>query len=462
LDLKPDYKKLFLLGLIAYPLLLLLSLVFYQERTIFTDIAFHLFFMAKDQEFAIQNYRFGAAVTQLFPLAGFWSGASLQTIMLLYSSAFILFNGCCYLFIGFVQRDYRLALVLLCSQLFIAADSFYWIQSELPQGLAMLVISFALLGRVWKGGMQILWWLLLTLSLVTTAFCHPLLVFPFSFLVVFFWLDSQDYSRKNLVIASAIYLAAWVTKAVLFRTPYDSGAMGGLNNFRRLWPDYFTIYSNKQFLSDLVHKFFWVLPVLVGAMAVYFRFRRRLKSFFLLAFFIGYLLLINISYPGRDVTAFYIENMYLPLGLFLAAAFVFDILPALKSRSLHLLMVLLVMLTCIPRIYSYHRAYSDRLGELNRLLDKYRNEKVIIDEKDADMSKLMMTWGTSYEFWLLSMTQTGSTASIIISDQAQQLSKSAEDPRAFMITWNPLSYAELQGKYYVFPDTVTKYRLVKP
>ncbi len=62
-------KVVLLIGIITYAILLLFSVFFFKERTVFLDVAFHIFQIVKTGDFTIQAGRFGAALTQIFPLA---------------------------------------------------------------------------------------------------------------------------------------------------------------------------------------------------------------------------------------------------------------------------------------------------------------------------------------------------------------------------------------------------------
>ena len=58
LERKININKVLIFGTIVYTMQLVSAGVFYKERTIFTDIAFHLFQIIKNENFAIQNISF--------------------------------------------------------------------------------------------------------------------------------------------------------------------------------------------------------------------------------------------------------------------------------------------------------------------------------------------------------------------------------------------------------------------
>src|SRR5688572_1150130 len=104
------HKRLYLLGFLGYAGALILSLAFYEERTAFGDIAFHLFEIIRKDGFAIQNHRFGAILTEVFPVVGLKLGLSLSAIMKLYSSGYVLFYLLCYGICGLALKQYAWSL----------------------------------------------------------------------------------------------------------------------------------------------------------------------------------------------------------------------------------------------------------------------------------------------------------------------------------------------------------------
>ncbi|MCB0659781.1 MAG: hypothetical protein KDC04_02535, partial [Saprospiraceae bacterium] len=120
-------KKISFLGLGTYTVLLILSIVFFKERAAFVDIAFHIFYIIKDNDFAIQNHRFIAFFTQLFPLFSSKMGLSLSNIMKLYSSSFIVLNVIIFAFLSYILRIWKFALILILMNTIIVSHTFYWI-----------------------------------------------------------------------------------------------------------------------------------------------------------------------------------------------------------------------------------------------------------------------------------------------------------------------------------------------
>ncbi len=446
-------KRIFLLGTAAYAVLLSLALYFFLERTAFLDIAFHLFYIIKDGDFAIQNNRYGAFVTQIWPLLASKIGLPLKSIMQLYSGSFVLFFYFVFASCLLVFKSYRFALAMLLLSTLMVTDTFYWIQSEFGQGLASLIFFFAFLKYRSDHPDRAPWLLnpLMYLMILTLVFFHPLNLFPFVFASVFLLLH-KELKPRLLTESLLTYLAIFATKSIFFRTTYDSGSMGGLRNFLDLFPNYFTIQSNKDLFYYLQD--YYLLFLFFAAMLIYYFVSRKfLKLFLLASFFCGYLLLVNVSY-AQGAEQFYMENLYMPLSVFVIFALVFDGIDRIP-RSWILPALLLFLTIRIGSIAVSHKPYTERLTYLQNYLEStnaLKPAKRVISSSQLDKDIMLMHWATPYEFWLLSTIQTGQTRSIIALDDPASLHWAKEGTSNFITQWGVFPYEELPGKYFPLQD----------
>jgi len=446
-------EQTFKIGSITYIILAILAVILYIERTAFLDISFHLFYILKDGNFAIQNNRFGAFMTQLFPLIGSKIGLPLDVIMKLYSVGFVLYYFSIFLIITKFLKVQKFGIVLLLFSTLIVADTFYWIQSELPQGIAFMILYFATIYSM-DNNEKLKNWLqlpVLATMLVTLAFFHPLLIFPFLFSTIFLYLDYPS-QRNYLKGGFLFYFFLLLIKSLFFKTSYDSTAMGGIKNFIELFPDYLFLNSNKQFVLDIVNKYYLLVLVFLGMTYYYVKKSKFTKAFLIATFFIGYLLLVNVSYP-KGAESFYLENLYLPLSIFVTLPYVFDLK---LNNKVYLSLLILILGISLLRISINHKIYSSRVA----LLENYMSEtqylpekKIIITEKQFPMDTLMMSWATPYEFWLLSTTSKNETRSIMITDDINEVEWTKNYNKKFVTKWGAFDYSELPTKYFIFDDT---------
>ncbi len=449
-------KQILFAGCITFTILFFYAILFYKERTVFTDIAYHLFYLTKEGNFAIQNNRFGAAFTQLFPLIAIRMDASLDAVMLVYSIAFVFYYFIIFILIAAVFKNRELALIMLLWPVLFVSHTFYWIQSELPQGIAMMLLFFACYKYVEEKKLKSIGWrIILLLFLILTSGFHPIILIPFGFIGVFYILSPANFNKKQiwfLAGSAAVFLFALIVKSVLFPvSAYEVSALGGLKNFIRFFPDYFTIESNLDFLINCL-RLYYFLPVLLSVILVhYYRHHLWWKFYLTLISFFGYLLLINVCYHS-NTPAHYIENLYLPLSLIVLFPFIYDVLPVYSIR-LRNVSVLFIIFAGLIRIYFIHIPYTNRLVWEENYLQQNRFKKAFVDKRLVPMDTLIDTWATPYEFWLLSTSQYDTTASIYITDNYESYYYHLPENKALFLTYGAFPYNELNSKYFNLVDT---------
>jgi len=442
-------RSFFLIGSTTYFALTILAILFYLERTAFVDISFHLFYIIKDENFAIQNFRFGSILTQAFPLVAAHLSLPLKYIMLIYSTGFAVvywvhFN------IQF-RLGYKYGLVMLMLSILMVNDTFYWVQSELPQGLALLTLLLAFISfSSHQQKKPFTFYPIFTILTFTTAFMHPLLLFPFLFGVTFLFCRREI--NLNLFLGSLVsYLGFFVIKTFFFATAYDSQSMEGADNIFTLFPNYFTLESNVEFLRYLFYDYYLLLMGLISVSVFYLYNRKTLLFFSVLLFFIGYTMLVNVSYPSGGAQ-FYMENLYLPLTIFIAYPLVFDVFPAIKGKYL-IGILILVCIIRVAHIYMASAPFTERANYLLELIETGPQNKVVRSATEAEKEILQMSWGTPYEIWLLSTLKTGKTRSILITPNPGKLRWAKSHNRSFLTPWGAFGYETLPDRYFNFSDT---------
>ena len=460
-------KKMYKIGLFSYLSLFLLSLLFYKERTVFLDIAYHMFIIIKDNALAIQNNRFGAAVTQVFPLMASRFSLPIEVIAKIYSACFVLYYFVCYFLCGTILKQYKIALVLLLSTMLFVTDTFYWIQSELPQGLSFLLLFFAFINSLKDDRRSLYLFPLIVFGVVTLVFFHPLIVFPFFFVLFYYFLLDKGYKDKLKVVISAFLLFAicLAIKTLKYKTSYDDNATEGVNNFIYLFPQYFNLHNNKVFLKSCLTTYQWI-PIIATLISITLFIQKKwLKLITFLIAFVGMILLVNVSYAFTELERFYSENLYLPIGIILAVPFVVDVIPLIsKSKKyawVSYALVITILISGVIRIYSASGVFADRLNWERVYLNEHKNEKLLVRSTEKQRKKLIMTWATSYEFWLLSSLEHNSPASIVITDNIQDVEWAQGGNANFITMWGVFDYKDMPSLYFNFKDTTSRYKVIK-
>jgi len=448
-------KNGLIIGVVTFSILLVLSAAFYKERTVFLDISFHLFSILKDGGFAIQNNRFGSFFTQLFPLVGSKLGFSLKALAIAYSMSFVILPFITFLIIQLILKNTRVSVAYLLFSIIMTTHTFYWIQSELPQAIAFLFIFIAL----WDNHKQdqsipprslFLW----SILLFTICFTHPLMLIIFTFVLTYYYISDPGKRGITTSIGFTFY-AFYIIKSLFFRTPYDSQAMSGLKNILTLLPTFYELQSTKNLLTYFIFDYYFLALLLIATLVYFIRQKKYLESLLIFGFFFGYCLLVNVSYPnGAD--QFYIENLYLVLAVIVALPFVFEVLPRISNPNIQIGVISLICLLGIIRIINTQSIYSDRLSWYREVItdtEDLPNKKIIIPVSEVPQDKLMMTWGSSYEFWLLSTIESGESRSIIIEEIPDEYNWALPGNNAFITKWGAFDYANLNSKYFIFRDS---------
>ncbi|HYD20416.1 MAG TPA: hypothetical protein VEB40_02990 [Flavipsychrobacter sp.] len=456
------YKLIYKIGFLGYLLLLVLSILYYKERTIFADTAYHLFEILKDRDFAyFENYRYGAFITQLFPVVASRFSLHLNTILLLHSASFILYYTFCYFLCGVVFKQYRLALVLLLFNILFVSDTFFWAISELPLGVAFMLVAFSYLSRREKDGNKFLFILTaFILVFVIIAFFHPLMEVPFIFMLAFLFLDNTGLNRKTTIACLFLFIGVYVLKALFFVGSLEKGSMGSMRNLLTMFPNYLGGHANKRFVQDSLGEYYWIPALFLTIAIVYLKDKNWRKLFFVCCGALGYLIFVNITYSGKDVPRFYVENLYLPLGIALAFPFVYDVL-SLTKIPVAVSLILLIIVTSALRITNTSKQYTARLNWERSFLDSHSHQKLMLASRHVPQDTLILSWSSAYEFWLLSTLERKQTASLVIHDNVSSVEWAAGYKDAFVPEWGMYKYKDLPPEYFKFTDAQSTYSVIK-
>ncbi|MEN9522114.1 MAG: hypothetical protein RL065_491 [Bacteroidota bacterium] len=449
-------------GILTYCILIALSILFYKERTVMFDTAFQLFQILINNDFAIQVNRFGSAITQAFPLFASRLNFSLQHIAIVYSVGYQVFYLASFLIVLLVFKNTKLAWVNLLFTIGITTHTFYWIQCELVQGVIFTIVFLAYIEYVLQHKkVNLVFYIVSPLFLITIVFFHPLLPFVLLFSVLFLMLQYRQYS-KTMFGVIVLFIALYFIKSIFFKTTYDSSAMGGLNNFKWLFPNYFIIQANKNFIRYCIHDYYFI-PIIFSVVAVFYLYKKSFIKLLLFgSFFFGYLLIVNVSHQGGG-DQFYLESQYLVLMFLLGVPFLYDVLPNMKNSFIAKAALLIIVSIGFIRIYYTHYQYTERLNWYQQTItqvNKIPTQKVIIKQSNVPMQKIILSWGSAYEFWLLSTIEQKKSASIIIAEQNAEFDHLINKKNVFIGKWEQVPYSEFRNKNcFLFNDTCSYIKL---
>ena len=453
-------RNLFLLGSLTYFVLGCMAWYFYKERTAFTDLSFHLFEIIRTGKLAIQNFRFGAFFTQAFPLLASKAGLPLAQVAILYSLSFIILPFLLFVIVLKGLKQEKMALLLLLFSTLMVTHTFYWTQSELPQGMAFTVLYFALFSKSLENETvpnYYFGWALPLLFLV--VFVHPLLLFVMVFTYLFLAL-SHAHKRAFVLYNLMGFVLMYYIKTKVFKTDYDAQAMDGLKNVFKLLPRFLTLESTQRFGTYLLKDYYALLLVFLTVVGWYSLRKAWLKLALVVSFSIGFICIVNATYYN-GAQQYYIENQYLVLSIFVLLPLIYDVLPELRLKQWSVSIVPIIILMGLVRIGYSHGIYTERLDWMRQFMTSTASEgpkKLVVASSKVPTSTLLMTWGSHYEFWLLSTIEQGITRSITIEEKSGEYDWTMNNSHAFVTRWGVFNYTELNKKYFILNDTVAVYQ----
>lgn len=452
-------RKLYKAGLAVFAGLIALSVAFYKERIIGIDSAFSFFDIVNNAGFCIQLNRYGEGLSQILPVLLRKMYAPLGMLAVSYSVNFVLVQLGCYLICGSVLKQYRWALVILLGNVLIAADSFFWPISQLPQGLALLAVYFALLSADIDRLRPNVTYLAAFALLFFIMLLHPAAIATLLYVVGFLWLRNSSNDRGIALRTGIAMLLIFGIKMLLLRNAYETHALSGLRNFVTLFPNYFDTAATREFIHQFVWKFGLWSVLLALTIRSLLRNRATLLAAYTTVAAMGLLLLVNVAWATEATPTFYRENLYLPLVTIIAVPMLQEVLPKLNNTKWVYLFASAVFVTAFVRIPGVSAKYVARLNWERHFLQQYGDRKMIADSAKAGAAPLQMVWCTPYEFWLLSTLETEKSASIIIDGKPHERNWASEQRNALVVNWNLFPYAKLPKQYFVFEDTTSGYEI---
>lgn len=460
-----DRRVLLWFGIATYTVLILFTILFYKERMVFNDAAYHLFSILDENGFAIQNHRFVAVLTQSFPLIVARLGGSLEAIAIIYSLSFelVYFGVFLLLLLGFKNKQLAIAYLLFCTLM--VRHTFFWCLSEVVQGTSVYFIYLAFWLRVYVEGQTAprLFQRLIMLSLlILLVFSHPLMPFCVLFGSVFFYLyfkQRETIISKSIVQHGILFIVFYLLRSLLLKTSNDTTAFSELVKGLRYLVHYFDMPGLTKFIHYFRYDYYLVSFITACVVSYYFFKKEFVFLVFFSVSFIGYALMVALSdWQGSE--QFYAEYRYLFLSVFVIFPLVFHLLPQVRNTQYQSLLIILSVVFSIIQIYNWHPTYLKRTLWHRNLMTRTRdfeNKKLIVVPNEGTLDSLKMYWGVPYEMWLISTIETGESRSVIVEEEKNQYDESLKQTSEFQTRWSMVEYSFLHSPYFRFNDSTTTY-----
>lgn len=300
-------------GLCIFSVLIFMSVIFYQERIGLLDNAFQLFLILHEGKITSMADRWPDVINRFLPFIGFKMGLSLKSLMVLFSISYPLIQFLLYTLTYLVEKQRIWSIMSICCLTFAVSDSFYWCASELIHGLSWLMLLMALFFR--KDQLNMYAWIALISISVICLNLHPLLIFPFGFILLYHFIYMKQFSKNGLILLT-VFMILWVGKSQFLGNWYDDyKSQEFIQNFAEYKFSLWNIPSHVSFISELPIKYYVLLILLVfnGIWMVY-KHKYAALSFLIVSLAL-YILIVHIGNP-EATNSFYREVAYIPITVF--------------------------------------------------------------------------------------------------------------------------------------------------
>ena len=200
--------------------------------------------------------------------------------------------------------------------------------------------------------------------------------------------------------------------------------------------------------SDYIIYCFVILFTIVMLMV-----NRKLYLVSLLSVFtMAYVMLVCIA--NRHAQKFYLENLLLPLGIFVTLPFVGILFTEFRERTrLAVIMLAVIISVRMGYIYDGHKSFTQRLSWYESKfndMDRDGVQRLMLTEKQVPMDTLIITWASGYESVILSAIDGGSyTKSILIDSDLVAYRPYLGKDNLLLAKWGVWQDEDLPGNYFV-------------
>lgn len=450
-----------------FALLFVGAAVFSMERVLFADASFILFRIINTGTMQIQEHRYGSFITQSLPLIAAYLHLPLKVIVVVYSVSFPLFYLTVVLLLLYHFKENELAVLMSFYFLLFVGDTWFWMNNEVHQGIAWMFLFFATTNAL--GRRKVNWLITVPVSTALaflTLFTHPLLLFPTSYLWLFFTgRKNWPFSRRQTVLFTVILIAFVLAKLYLSNSAsshYDAEKLQGIRQF-----SFYNISHafRTPFVQELLHHMFWnywIVPLLFIS-GIRVSLKKKDGRLIVLTAGFAALYFAALCLTFSDFAPFYTESELMPATVILTTPFVYYVLPQVTKRN-RLILLAIIFLIRLGYIGFASPKWIERKEWLFNTLKEMRRQQInkallYLDEKDR--KQLLLHWGTPVESIIASALSGDQPQRTFVVGNSEELKERIPPDNQTMISsfeWQ--NTASLNPRYFSF-DTAQSYQVLK-
>lgn len=451
------------IGHLFFGLLLLMSLLYYQERLLHFDAANYTFQLLYFADFYIGHGRWISAPTQLLPLLAIKMGASLRTVLLIYSASFILFYYLIYLLIVYGFRQAKVGLFLALALCLTMRYKFYGPVGEVILSIGSVAL---LLGWLWRGEvlshLSARWNYMLSFVLMVILILtgHPFAALSMLFVMGFHWISTRNWWDAEfwIMMGTALLLLGRKYLSLQQEGSYEAGQMDNLQEGVKIlgnFQDYY-VFDRIIYFLDTEYTFPFAIFCLCLLLLMYKR--KWLLVVFILLSHIGMLAAIMVSFSYLNDPIYILLDGYLThLGVIWALPMVYVLLEEQRVWSLALMVLLLGF--GLDRIHGKRIFFQQRMEIIGSIMEpgtEQGHKKLLHHMDHFDWQRLWLPWAVGVETLMHSALEGPEKASTLYYQQARfDEEEHAKAKDAFLgVQYDPFLFEldSLPAQWFLLPE----------
>ena len=429
---------------------LILSWVFAQERVLNTDNSAFFFNLVNTEQVSVAEKRYSAELPQYPAYVAIKLGASLNTILHIFSISYTLLYLVIFGLILFLCKHQEAAIALALSLLLGVFHSFYHLVTETHQAIAWTLLCYAFLGSNLKPLLKSIG---IVLSFLLALFAHPAAVFMLAFVLVWEVVSKQNFKSWWHYVAFIGLVVFAVLRSKMNAGNYDAtqyeNLFKSLGNLQQFFQ-----WNSVGFITDRPVLYAWPLLLWMAALLALAIRQQWLKLGLLLLGPLAILIIAAATFSNGD-SQMMMEKAYMPAWTMIAigSSFLF-VSEGSLGLAASLFLVLFFAAALIHINMAGNKQFKPRLQAMDKVIEAFKaskQQKFWCLEPTAPGVWRSNWWATANDMLVRSTITTGKSLTLYLALPEEHLAH-AKDSHAFLYTnwWRDRDIQILNKRFFSF------------
>ncbi|MEL6657083.1 MAG: hypothetical protein AAFN81_07170 [Bacteroidota bacterium] len=457
-----SYRPFILAGHFYFLAMLVLSIVYYQERMLAMDTAYYTFKVIVHESFFAGHGRTMSYVPQIFPLLAMKLGWSLKGVIMAYSAGIVLCYYAAYNIIVYLFRNPQAGILLALALGLTVRYKFYAPVGESVVAMAPLILFAAWLTKPkdaferWPAWLDVGVGIGLGLLLLGS---HPFITISTAIALGFILLWQREWLNPRFWIISLV-TGGLLLKTYVFieRNAYEAERA---NRLLEAWSVITNL--NDYYISSIIWRYFdtqytFPLVIFLLSLGLLIWHKRLLAAIYVLLSFLAILAIVMVTHAYMTSNIYNMVDGYLGhLGFIMGLPLAFHWVTEKRPWMLVIISGLLVF--SLFRISDSKRFFQERLSYLHRLLDTQtspEHPKGVVYLTNMNYEKLWIGWALGVETLMLSSLEGPEhSRNVYMADKPGDLEGHFDEAELFLsVPFGPdfIKKEDLPSQYFRWPS----------